>query len=193
MNTKFKKVVSAAVIGCFVLTGCARNMGAAVYTSSSAVGKVLEGTVLSAQAITIKDNDKLQDNGMGMLAGGATGAIAGSAIGKGKGSTLGAVGVGIAGAALGAFIQDKLSTQQGMQYVVRIDKKYVRQHNVDVKRKEISVGTKSIDDSIKDSIDMETTTTDLISVVQGNDVIFSAGQRVLIIYNNDRPRLAPAN
>lgn len=186
---KVSVLVAVALLSTNMLSGCARNVDANTYTSGAVVGKVLEGTVLSATPITIKNSDKLQDNTMGMLGGGIVGGLAGSGVGKGTGQSLAVAGGALAGAALGSVIQDKLGTNKGMQYVVRIDPKYVDHTPKTKVTHKVSVSENSIDQDIKDSIAIQDTKTDLISVVQGNDVIFQPGQRVLIVYNNDRPRL----
>jgi outer membrane lipoprotein SlyB len=185
------KLLPILVIVTLFLSSCGRNMDSTVYTSSSAVGKVLEGTVINARPVTIKDSDKLGDNALGGIAGGVAGGVGGNAIGKGHGNTAATVGGVIAGAVLGAVVQDSLSTTKGMEYVVRIDKKYVNSIPNKTSKKQIKVGDSSIDADVKDSISVEDTKTDLVSVVQGKDVVFQPGQRVLVIYNNDRPRLAP--
>ncbi len=190
---KALKILSIATISSLMLTSCARDMSSDVYTDSNAVGKVLEGKVLSARQVTVKSSDKLQDNTLGMIGGGLLGAVAGSSVGGGTGKGLAAVGGGLLGATAGAYAQDKLGTSKGIEYVVRIDKKYVSSIPRNVHRKQISVGDNSVDQDVKQSIAVEDTKTDLISVVQGTDTMFQAGQKVLIIYNNDRPRLAAAN
>ena len=184
--------ITLALAG-LTVTGCSRHMGATVYSSGSTVGKVLEGTVVSAQPVVIKDSDDPNKNSLGALGGGVVGGIAGSTAGKGTGSSLAAAGGAIAGAIAGSLIEDELNTSQGMQYVVRLDPKYVTAGPATtVKKKEVALGKDSIDDDIKESIEVTNTKTDLISVIQGADVIFQPGQRVLIVYHNDRPRLAAA-
>ena len=183
----------SVVVATLTLTGCAREMASDVYTSGSTSGKVLEGTVVSARPITIKESDKLENNTMGMLGGGLLGALAGSSVGKGSGNGLATAGAGILGAVGGAYVQDKLGTSQGMEYIVRIDKKYISSIPVRTSRKEVSYGANNAEQDVSKSIQVEDTKTDLISVVQGRDVAFQAGQHVLVIYNNDRPRLAPSN
>lgn len=188
-----RKILSVFAIASFVLTGCAREMSSDVYTSSSTSGKVLEGKVVSARPVTIKDSDKLQDNTAGMLGGGLLGGVAASSAGKGTGKSLAAVGGALVGAAAGAFIQDKLGTSKGMEYIVRIDKKYISSIPTQKSRRNISYGTTTAEQDVSQSISVEDTKTDLISVVQGGDVIFQPGKRVMIIYSNDRPRLSPAD
>lgn len=190
---KVSAAVMVALLSSGVLGGCARDMNANTYTSDAAVGKVLEGTVLTATPVTIKNSDKLQDNTMGMLGGGVVGGLAGSGVGKGTGQSLAIAGGALAGAALGSVIQDKLGTNKGMQYVVRIDSKYVDHSRGPKVTRNVKFGDGSVDQDIKDSIAVQDTKTDLLSVVQGNDVIFQPGQRVLIVYNNDRPRLVASH
>lgn len=190
---KLTKLYSIIAISTLALTGCARELSSSTYTSGAVSGKVIEGTVISARPVTIKDADKLQDNTLGILGGGVLGGVGGSAFGKGTGKGLAAVGGALLGATAGAYAQDKLSTSNGMEYIVRIDKKYVNSIPTNTSRKEVQFGTSSAEQDVSKSIQVENTKTDLISVLQGSDVVFSAGQHVLVIYNNDRPRLAPSN
>lgn len=187
------KILNSFVIASFLITGCAREMSSEVYTSSSTSGKVLEGKIVSARPVTIKDSDKLQDNTAGMLGGGLLGGVAASSAGKGTGKGLAAIGGALVGAAAGALIQDKLGTSKGMEYIVRIDKKYISSIPSQKSRRNISYGTTSAEQDVSQSISVEDTKTDLISVVQGGDVIFQPGKHVLIIYSNDRPRISPAD
>jgi len=175
-----------------VFISCARDMSSDVYTSSSEFGKVLEGKVISARPVTVKEFDKLQDNSTGLLSGGLAGSVAGSSLGEGVGKTLATVGGAIVGATAGAITQSKLGDAKAMEYVVRIDKKYL-QDIYERRRLDRKIYTAiDAEQGINESISLAETKTDLISVVQGMDVTFQAGARVLIIYSNDRPRLAPA-
>lgn len=182
--------LTALLISALVLTGCNRNMGSNTYTSSSAAGVVLEGTVVSVRQVTIKDSDKLQDNALGGVAGGAVGGVAGSTIGKGKGSTVGAVGGAVAGAVLGALIQDELSTSQGYEYVVKLDKADDAEEAEATATITRKYSSEKVQDKLKNQIKTKGTSSRLISVVQGQDVVLNPGQRVYVIYSDDRPRLA---
>lgn len=185
------KQISLVLCAALIITGCARNMNSNTYTSGSSGGLVLEGTVVSARAITIKDNDKLQDNAIGGIAGGAAGGIGASNIGKGSGNTAATAGGVIAGAVIGALIQDQLSTSQGMEYVVKLKESVDAPDNT--KHTEINhTRNASVQDKIKNSIKTTGTKSNMISVVQGMDQVFSPGQKVYVIYSDDRPRLAPA-
>lgn len=186
------KLFTVVSLSMLVLTGCASDRNSSSYVSSSTVGKVLEGTVLSSRPVTINESDNLQGNTAGLIGGGILGGIGGSAIGKGKGNYAATAGAAVAGAALGSLAQKYLGKSDGMEYVVRLDPKYVKKSaSSTVTKSHLSYGNKSVQEQLNESMDLTDTQTDLISVVQGKDVIFQPGQRVLIIYSDDRPRLAP--
>jgi outer membrane lipoprotein SlyB len=192
MKNNLSKLVITITLTGFVLSGCARNMGSNVYTSSAVTGKVIEGTVVSARAVVIKDSDKLTDNTIGMLGGGLIGGLGGNLLGKGKGNTLSTAGGAIAGAAVGSIIQDRLSTSNGMEYVVRIAPQYRSDVPTTINKTVITSGNQSVDDEVKGATSVANTKTDLISVVQGADTVYNPGQKVLIMFNNDRPRITGA-
>lgn len=174
------------LLACLLVAGCQKNMNSDVYTEGAVAGKVLEGKVISTRQVTIKAHDKLQDNKTGGLLGGAGGAVAGSQIGNGNGR----VGAGIAGAVIGAVagavIEDQLSTQQGTEYLVKLDKKYLQEYRSITKR--IQSSGKSTVEQDMTSADVSTKT-DIVSVVQASDPSIQKGSRVYVIYNDDRPRL----
>ena len=163
------KHLHLAFAALLMLSGCARNLDTNNYVSSSTSGVVLEGVVVSARAVTVSDTDRLGGNGAGIIGGGIAGGVAGSTIGQGKGAVLGAVGGAAIGAVAGAVIQDQLSTSDGMEYIVKL--------------KDENIGSPYKTRPAAQS------KTELISVVQGKDVVFSAGQKVYVIYNDDRPRM----
>ncbi len=177
-----------------LLTGCGRDIGGSTYTSGNTVGKVIYGTVISARPVTVKDNDKLENNTLGGVAGGALGGVGGSGIGKGNGQNLATVGGVIAGAVLGAAIQDQLSTSDGMEYIVQLDKAQKKSPaaagSVSTSKYNIS-GRDSVADDIKDSIDVAQTESDAIAVVQRDEAPIAVGSRVVIVYSDDRPRVVP--
>lgn len=170
-----------------LLASCAKNMNSDVYTEGSTPGKVLEGTVINARTVTIKAHDKLQDNTAGGLLGGAGGAAAGSAIGHGNGSLAAAIGGAIVGAVAGAVAEDALSTQQGTEYLVKLDKKYIQQYDLTSRKIQAKAGS-PVEQDIVNSTNVGTKT-DIISVVQANDPAIKAGSHVYIIYTDDRPHL----
>ena len=173
-----------------VLTGCSRDIASDTYTTSSTGGKVLEGEIISARHVKIKDHDKLQDNTLGGLAGGAGGAVGGASIGNGTGSIATSIGGAIIGAVAGAYVQDALSTTDGMEYLVKLDEKYIRDADSRTKKMIKESGKASVRDDMKMSIDTNTQT-DIISVVQKADPVLAEGSRVYVVYHDDRARLEP--
>jgi len=187
-----KAIVLIAVAA--LLSGCSRDMSSNTYTQSSAAGKVLKGTIISTRTVTIKEHDKLQDNTTGGLAGGALGAAGGSAIGNGTGGIAAAIGGAIIGAVGGAYVQDALGTNEGIEYIVQIDSGYVDKGDAAMagtgkKIKENSSGG-IVQDDVATSVNTNMKT-DMISVVEKADPALVTGSRVFVIYSNDRPRLTP--
>jgi len=177
-----------------VTTACEKNLSSSTYTDSATAGIVLQGKVISARPVTVKSSDQLgKGNEVGMLGGGLAGGIGGSMIGKGKGSALSAVGGALAGGALGALAEDKLNTQQGMEYIVKLDPdsaaQYQSQKSVNVNH--TSAGKADVQGKIVGSTQTNFKT-DVISVVQGMDNPVQTGQKCYVIYNNDRPRVVAA-
>ena len=112
-----KRLLSLCVLATIV-SACVPNIssdqiqaGNANEATSTDVGKIV-----SAKEIAVGANS---DNKTGMLAGAATGAIAGSAIGGGRGELLTGLAGGLIGGIAGNAIQGKMSSQNGMQYVLR--------------------------------------------------------------------------
>jgi len=184
-NTAMKIMSLMLCAGLFA--SCAKNMNSNAYTEGATAGKVLEGKIISMRNVTIKAHDKLQDNTLGGGAGGGAGALAGSQVGRGNGSIAGAVGGAVIGAVAGALAQDALSTQDGVEYLVKIDKKYMQEY-AKISRKEGSAKTVAQDMASADAA----TKTDIVSVVQTADPQLHKGSHVYIIYNDDRPRLTAA-
>ena len=100
------------------LTACAPNISPDVVSASNAneVQTAVEGVIVSKRVVTVKGDSNM----VGTLAGAVIGAVAGSAVGGGNmryiTGTAGAVGGGVAGNA----IEDKLTTQQGIEYMVKL-------------------------------------------------------------------------
>lgn len=103
----------------FAVMGCTPNISPDVTQASNAntMQTAIPGTIVSEHVITVKGN-----NTLGTVAGGALGAISGSAVG---GSTRAHLISGIVGASLGAaagnVIEDKITKQKGIEYVIRLD------------------------------------------------------------------------
>lgn len=169
--------------------GCARNLDGATYTSGNTIGKVTYGTIVSARAVTVKDNDKLEKNALGGLAGGVAGGVAGSSVGGGTGRSLATVGGAVLGAVAGAYVQDQLTTQTANEYIVQLDSP---RYTDTATRKNVKwTGNDSVAQDVKDSMHTAQTESDAISIVQTDTVMLQPGTRVMVVYNDDRPRVVP--
>lgn len=186
MTTKNLFALLAAAL---LATACARNLDGATYTSGNTVGKVTYGTIVSARQVTVKDTDKLEQNALGGLAGGIAGGVAGSSVGGGTGKGLATVGGAVAGAVLGAYVQDQLGTQSAIEYIVQLDSpRYTETASqVDITKR----AERSVSQDIKDSMRTTHTESDAIAIVQTDSVMLLPGARVMVVYNDDRPRVVP--
>jgi outer membrane lipoprotein SlyB len=117
MKVFLKSLFVIALAG-LVLTGCNPSLSSDDYSYGSAgqVSRVLKGTIVNARIVTVDNNGQ---NIAGTVAGGVAGALAGSALGGGRGSDLFAVGGAVLGGVAGNKIENSLSKQKGMEYVVK--------------------------------------------------------------------------
>ncbi len=186
-----KKISALVLVAALVLSACARNMSSNSYKSSDSSGKVVEGVIVNARPVQINESESLGDNAMGGLAGGVAGGVAGNAIGGGSGKNIATVGGVIAGALIGAAIQSELSNSEGMEYIVKIGGN--NQAKAPAKKtKQVKVGTEEVSDSIKDSIQTNMKS-EMVSVIQQDEVPLQKGQRVYVIYTDGRPRITAAD
>lgn len=169
-------VVIATVSTLAILSACARDLSSSTYTSDSTLSLTLEGQVMSARPITIKNSDELTRNSTGIISGAAIGGAAGSGIGKDSGQTLAIAGGIVAGAALGALVESELGKQDGYEYIVKLDTSNLKSNYFE--------GTGAMRSAISAA-----TTNGLVTIVQGNDVVLSAGQKVYAIFSDKRTRL----
>lgn len=119
MKTKHLYPTLLATAISLTITGCTPNISPDVTQASNAntMQTAIPGTIVAKHTVTVKG-----DNTIGTVAGGALGAIGGSAVGGSTRAHLisGIVGAGL-GAAAGNVIQDKITTQKGIEYVIRLD------------------------------------------------------------------------
>lgn len=113
-----KKIKALFLVSLLVLTGCSRDLSSTTYVSDATLNIVLEGVLVSSREITIKDTDRVGDNVAGTAIGGIGGALAGNAAGGSGAAIAGAV----AGGVFGAFTQSALSSERGIEYIVKIDR-----------------------------------------------------------------------
>ena len=113
------KKLLATVCTVVMLAGCAEDINSNHYTTSSVgrVSTVAQCTVLSVRQVSVDSGD----TSTGTLIGGIAGGVAGSTIGHGRGSTLGAVGGALLGGLAGSAAEKGLSSQTGLEYIVKLD------------------------------------------------------------------------
>ncbi len=85
---------------------------------------------------------------------------------------------------------DALGTQEGTEYLVKIDKKNLAEYHT-ISKKIQNNGTQTVEQSMVNT-DMSTRT-DIVSAVQSPDASIHVGSRVYIIYSDDRPRIVSQN
>ncbi len=104
------------------LTACTPNISPDLYatTETGQASHTEGGVVVNARPVAVTGS--ADGNNWGALGGGAAGAVAGSAIGGGaRMNILGGIAGAVGGAILGNAIQNSATTQQGMEYIVKLD------------------------------------------------------------------------
>jgi outer membrane lipoprotein SlyB len=194
MNGGIMRFLCALLSVILCTTACATKRSGDVVTSSTTVGKVVYGTIMSSRAVTIKEHEKLSDNTLGGLSGGVAGGVAGSALGKGTGQGLSTIGGVIAGALLGAYIEDELGTQQGFEYIVHLDAP--RKPKVVSPRKtgnyRIKENSVTVEEDIAASIIPSDRASEALSVIQQDEQPIANGTRVMVVIRDDGTRISPA-
>lgn len=115
MNKRFLNVALCLAF----LAGCADNINSNHYSTNQTgkVSTVAQCTVISVRQVGVSDN-----SGAGTLIGGLAGGVAGSTIGGGSTAhTLGAVGGALLGGLVGSAAEQGLTSQTGLEYVVKLD------------------------------------------------------------------------
>ncbi len=114
-----KKLLSS-VCAILLLCACADNINSDHYTTSATgkVSTVAQCTVLSVRPVSVDSGD----TSAGTVLGGIAGGVAGSTIGHGRSAnTLGAIGGALLGGLVGSATQKGLSSQKGLEYIVKLD------------------------------------------------------------------------
>jgi outer membrane lipoprotein SlyB len=119
MIIKALKMLFVTVLIGATVAGCAPSISPDVYgpCTTCGVSQTIPGVIYSARPVKVQGTPGVA----GAIAGGVVGAIAGSAIGGGRGCLLGAVGGTVAGAGLGGLVEQRLTRQWGMEYVVQTE------------------------------------------------------------------------
>ena len=101
------------------IAGCASDIDSNYYSTGS-VGQVSQAQ--GCTGVSVRPIKVSTQNGAGTAIGGIAGGIAGSQIGGGNTAhLLGAVGGAILGGFAGNAAQEGLTSQQGYEYIVRLD------------------------------------------------------------------------
>jgi outer membrane lipoprotein SlyB len=185
MSNSFLKTV-AAIMMLSLLSGCARDLSSDMYVSSATLSLTMEGSIISARKVKIREEDKLSGNTGGMVAGGALGAVGGNAIGKGAGHTAAVVGLGLAGAGagagagVGALVQNELGKSEGYEFIIKVDTSKMKDRYYEGKAAMRSVISTAL-------------TSGLITVVQKDNPGVMIGNKVYVIFSDNRTRVIPAN
>lgn len=141
-----KKPVIKIFFFCLILSGCASNISPKSYSVGSVgqVNRTVAATVISVREVEISGTSSL-----GGTSGAIAGGIAGSSIGDGgRENAIGAVAGAVAAGLAGAVIEESLTKQKGVEYVV------------------------------------ETDNGNLMTIVQGNTVMFREGQKIFVLYGS---------
>lgn len=111
-------LVSSLLIA-LLLGGCASSNSGAVYSREEArsTATVKMGTIESVRSVKIEGTK----SGVGAVTGAVVGGVAGSAIGHGKGSVVAAVVGAVAGGLGGAWAEEKVTNDNGLELTVRLD------------------------------------------------------------------------
>ena len=103
-----------------LLAGFADNINSDHYTTAATgkVSTVAQCTVLNVRQVSVDSGDTTA----GTMLGGIAGGVAGSTIGHGRSAnTLGAIGGALLGGLVGSATQKGLSSQTGLEYIVKLD------------------------------------------------------------------------
>ena len=90
------------------------------------------------------------------------------------------VGGALAGAALGGVMQDKLSQKAGYEYIIKVDTSKLKSKYYE--------GNTAMRNAISAA-----TTSGVVTIVQGTDTMLKTGQKVYVIFSDDRTRVIPAS
>ena len=182
MKSVFFRIMSMVMIA-VVLSSCARDLSNSVYTSDDTMSLVIQGKIVSTRPVTIKESDKLSGNQGGLLAGGlAGGALGATALQHNRGSNNAALlitGGVLLGALVGSVVEGGLSKADGIEYIVKVDRKSINDSYFDgslLVRSALS-GAKA---------------TGILNIVQGTDNPMKVGENVYIVLSPKRARIVAA-
>jgi outer membrane lipoprotein SlyB len=114
-----------ALLSAGFLTACTPDISAGSYTTGEVgqAARTESGVIIAARPVHVANASGMN---VGTLGGAALGGIAGSAIGGGtRMNLLGAVGGALVGGAAGNYAENKISSQTGIQYTIRLKNRSV--------------------------------------------------------------------
>lgn len=165
-----------AVIVSLGLSACAPNISPDVVSASNAneMQTAVEGVIISKRTVTVKGDSNLLGTGIGAVAGG----IAGSTVGGGKGKSLATLGGAVLGGAAGNAIQDKMETQQGIEYVIKLTPQDSGTTTITTKNTNSDSQTQN---NSTTTISSKSAANRYVTVIQGQgQQALSVGQKVLV-------------
>ncbi|MBQ8676970.1 MAG: glycine zipper 2TM domain-containing protein [Alphaproteobacteria bacterium] len=114
-----KKRVLSTGLAVLALAACAPNINSNHYATSGtgSVGQAMNCTVVSVRQVNVSSSD----SSAGSIIGAVGGGVAGSTIGHGRGALLGALGGAALGGIAGNYAQEGLTSQSGVEYIVKLD------------------------------------------------------------------------
>ena len=111
--------LAVAMVATLALSGCASGLGSSDYSRSQArtVQEVQTGVVMNVRNVRIEGTK----TPVGTVAGAAVGGLAGSQVGGGNGQIAGAVLGAVLGGVAGSAVEEKTTSQNGVEITVRLD------------------------------------------------------------------------
>ncbi len=174
MQNSFNKALFTLSIAT-LLGGCGRDLSTTSYVSSSTFNLTLEGVVLNVRDVTIKEGESGSEGFKGAAMGAGAGGLAGGLLGQSGGAV---VGGALIGGAIGAIAQQTSSA--GYEYVIKINTSKIQD--------EYYEGNSAMRNVISTA-----RAGGIVTIPQGTDIRIPVGQKVYVIYSNNRARVIPAN
>ena len=170
LSKMFLPISIAALLG-----GCGRDLSTTSYVSSSTFNLTLEGTVLNVRDVTIKEGEGSGENVQGALVGAGIGGVAGGIAGRSGGAALGGA---LIGGTIGSIAHS--SATAGYEYVIKLDTSKIQD--------EYYEGNSAMRNVISTA-----RAGGIVTIAQGTDIRIPVGQKVYVIYSNNRSRVIPAH
>ncbi len=179
-----KLLISAlAVTLSLGLTACAPNISPDVVSASNAneVQTAVEGVIVSKRVVTVKGDSNM----VGTIAGAVIGAVAGSSVGGGNMRYITGTAGAVAGGAAGNAIEDKLTTQQGIEYVIKLTQEEgpttTISTNGSSSNTNTTTGTSKAKNNSNTTISSKSAANRYVNVIQGQgSQVLQVGQKVLV-------------